>query len=520
MRFRFRSRRPDQPASKSDRPERVLMMAGLVGLGLLTACAPQQKGTPPWMQQGTAAPAPTTTQASNPAPAAQSGLPDGGLPAVGIADPAFQTDPAPPPYAGAGYQPYWWGSQQQAQPAMNLQTSTGEILPIPLPSVPQKADGVVRIGLLVPLSGSAAPVGASLQRAAQMALFDFSQGGIELLVQDTAGTAEGAQRAAGRAIADGADIIIGPLLASNAQAIKPLVGAAGLRALSLTNDRSAVGEGVYSLGFAPSDQIDRVIGYAISRGLTRIAVLAPEDPYGITVMNAAFEAVQRYGGQLTRSRYFDVFSDDHTEVIKDLADFNTRKAALERQRAALRRAGDQVSRRALKRLEGLQTYGDLDYDALLVADGGQRLIRIAALLPYYDIDPKQVQILGTGQWDVAGLGTEPALLGAWYAAPDPTARSGFVASYRQVFGQEPHRLATLAYDAAALVTVLAQSPGGPRFDDTSLQDQGGFTGRDGIFRFTPSGYAERGLAVLEVANPGNRLVEQAPATFPSDIPVN
>ena len=34
---------------------------------------------------------------------------------------------------------------------------------------------------------------------------------------------------------------------------------------------------------------------------------------------------------------------------------------------------------------------------------------VASLLPYYDIDPAKVHILGTGLWDDPGLGTEPAL---------------------------------------------------------------------------------------------------------------
>ena len=78
---------------------------------------------------------------------------------------------------------------------------------------------------------------------------------------------------------------------------------------------------------------------------------------------------------------------------------------------------DELSKKALERLELYETLGDLPYEALLIADGGDRLLQVAALLPFYDIDPQKIQILGTGQWDVAGIGAEPALLGAWFAAP-------------------------------------------------------------------------------------------------------
>jgi hypothetical protein len=136
------------------------------------------------------------------------------------------------------------------------------------------------------------------------------------------------------------------------------------------------------------------------------------------------------------------------------------------------------------------------------------------MLPYYDIDPKKVKILGTGQWDAAGLGAEPALVGGWYAAPDPAVRKIFSDKYLAAFGIRPHRLATLAYDATALAVVLgAQNTPQPYSPDV-LAQAGGFAGRDGIFRFSPSGPAERGLAVLQVQGKTARVIDPAPNAFP------
>ena len=146
----------------------------------------------------------------------------------------------------------------------------------------------------------------------------------------------------------------------------------------------------------------------------------------------------------------------------------------------------------------------------MIADGGDRLLQVAALLPFYDIDPQKIQILGTGQWDVAGIGAEPALLGAWFAAPPPQARAKFQRRYEQIYGKPPHRLATLAYDATALAAVLARSGNPYPYAAESMMQPSGFAGRDGVFRFAADGTADRALAVLEVQQRDNVVIDPAP----------
>ncbi len=149
----------------------------------------------------------------------------------------------------------------------------------------------------------------------------------------------------------------------------------------------------------------------------------------------------------------------------------------------------------------------------MIADGGKRLKSIAALLPFYDIDPEKVRMLGTGQWDVPGLGAEPALLGAWFAAPDPGARAGFVDLYEKIYEKKPRRLTTLVYDAVALAAVQARAGGGPDFSEAALTVESGFNGRDGIFRLLSSGIVERGLAVMQVRERDAKIIQSAPVHF-------
>jgi ABC-type branched-subunit amino acid transport system substrate-binding protein len=130
------------------------------------------------------------------------------------------------------------------------------------------------------------------------------------------------------------------------------------------------------------------------------------------------------------------------------------------------------------------------------------------------VNPKRVQILGTGLWgDDARIASSAPLDGAWYAAPDPNGFRNFSARYRARFGQEPVRTAALAYDAVALIAALVKTQGQQRFSEQVLTNASGFAGIDGIFRFRPDGTNERGLAVMRVTPTGPQPISPAPKSF-------
>ena len=370
-----------------------------------------------------------------------------------------------------------------------------------------------RVAILLPMSGPNQRVGTALLSAAEMALFDFASNDFELLVHDTKGTPDGAAEAARLAIGDGASLIVGPLLSTSVRAVSGAARAAGVPVMAFSSDRTVVGDGVYTMGFFPGDEVRRVTEYAFGKGAYRFALLAPRGAYGDAVLSALQTTVATFGGEVTDVQYYDALASDFSGPVKRIANYDARHQALVDQRKILLERDDEVSALALKRLEKLQTLGEAPFDALLVADGGKRLVAVAAMLPFYDIDPNQVKILGTGEWDEQGLGAEPALVGGWYAAPDPRLRKAFSDKYLDAFGTRPHRLATLAYDAMALAVVLAGQDGPAPYAHDILAQTGGFSGRDGIFRFQGDGAVERGLTVLQVLRKSTKVIDPAPQAF-------
>jgi len=382
------------------------------------------------------------------------------------------------------------------------------------PATPTPPTGdQVRVALLLPLSGPSAGIGRAMLDAAQIALFDIADDHFVLLPRDTLGTPEGAARAATATLADGAELILGPLLAGEVEAVKPLAHQAGVSIVAFSTADQLAGDGTFLLSFPPRQSVNRIVAYAHERGATRFAALAPGTPYGQLVVDALRNAATAVGATVVQAETYDPSATDFRPVVRRLASFDERRVALGRTRQQLQAAGDEASRQALQRLAGRETAGDLAFDAVLLPDGGAQLKAVASLLPYYDIDPGKVHFLGTGLWDEPGLGTEPALVGGWFAAPPPAARGDFERRFRELYNQAPPRLATLGYDATALAAILGRKPRGSAFTPASLTDPSGFAGIDGIFRFRPDGIVERGLAVLEIERTGSKIVSPAPETF-------
>lgn len=361
-------------------------------------------------------------------------------------------------------------------PAVAAPTSVTPAAEVPPAAVPSGGKAI-RIGLLLPLSGASAALGQAMLDASEMALFDVGENRLQLLPRDTKGSAAGAAEAARSAVADGARLIIGPLLAAEVEAAKPIARGANVPMVAFSTATQLAGDGTFLMGFLPRAEIGRILSFAHAKGIQRVAVLAPQNPYGDIATEAARGAADASGVTLVRSDTYEGGNADMSAAVRRFAGAGA------------------------------------DYDALLLPEGGARLKALAPLLPYFNIDPAKVKYLGTGLWDDPTLGTEPELDGAWYAASQPNLRSDFIERFTALYKHAPPRLATLAYDATALAAVLARGDNGGDLSTTAIENPNGFAGVDGIFRFQPDGLVQRGLAVLEVHRGGNMVLDPAPTTF-------
>jgi len=336
--------------------------------------------------------------------------------------------------------------------------------------------GQVKVGLILPLSapGNAGVAAQSMKNAAEMALAEFQNPNIQLLIKDDGGNPQGAQQGTQQALDEGAEIILGPLFAGSVPATAQLARTRGVSVIAFSTDSSVAGRGVYLLSFLPESDVNRIVEYSASIGKRSFAALLPENAYG-NVVEAAFKpAVGRRGGRIVA---FEKYGADRAGAARNVA----------------------------------QALGQAD--ALFIADDGDSVVSVADALTAAGANLRNIQLLGTGLWDNPRVYASPALQGGLYAAPDPAGFRSFSARYRAKFGSDPVRTATLAYDAVALVAALARTQGPQRFSPEVLTNPSGFAGVDGLFRFRADGTNERGLAVMKVATGGGVAVAGSPKSF-------
>jgi ABC-type branched-subunit amino acid transport system substrate-binding protein len=376
---------------------------------------------------------------------------------------------------------------------------------------PPHMDGEpVRVGLLLPFSAdneAARRIASSMFDAAQLAVFDAGDQNFLLIPKDTRGEAEGAAAAARSALADGAEIILGPLFAESVEAAAVVTRAANVPMIAFSSDLTAAGDGVFLLSFPPELEIARVTEYAMSQQMVRFGVLAPMTPYGDRVSGAFAEEVFARGGIIVHEERYEQEPDAMLAPAKRLAQYSKQIIPVE-MRHGYKANGAQP---ANVNADAGYTQG---YQAVLMPEQGTLLRALAPLLPYYNVDINRVKILGVSSWNNPRLTREPALRGGWFAAPDPSITANFDKHFTDAFGAAPPRLASLAYDATLLSARLAATQRRrERFTNEAIADPNGYFGADGLFRLNADGTVERGLAILEIQPGGIQLVDPAPRSF-------
>jgi ABC-type branched-subunit amino acid transport system substrate-binding protein len=372
------------------------------------------------------------------------------------------------------------GYSTQPTPGVNppaIAQPTGEVL----------GAGTVRVALLTPASapGQFGKAGQSIRNAAAMALQDYSSADLQVIVKDV-GQDQAALQAS-KALAEGAQLVIGPMRSAQVKTAGTVLKPAGVPMLAFTTDTGVAARGVYLINFTPENDVDRMISYAASKGKRSIAAMLPATPYGSVVEASLRQAAARNG---------------------------VRILAIEKYKSG-GKADPFSLQTAAEKLGEIKS----QIDAMYIPEG-VAAVPATQLLAGQGIRANKIQFLGSGQWDHASVSREPMLRGAWYPAPPASLRNldgrtigfdVFANRYSQQYGERPPRVAALAYDAVILSAALVAQGGERRFAHETLTDPQGFIGfGDGFFRFRPDGTSQRSLGIKEITTSGAKLIENAP----------
>tara|TARA_B100000446_G_scaffold142731_1_gene135448 strand:- start:2403 stop:3626 length:1224 start_codon:yes stop_codon:yes gene_type:complete len=271
----------------------------------------------------------------------------------------------------------------------------------------------------------------------------------------------------------------------------------GILFFSFAPDKSLADECVYLINFFPEDDLIALFNH-FPEG-SRIALLFPENAYGYYI-NYIIDpiAVESSSLIVNRASYKEDLTNAR-EAIKELSKYELRKYELNRQKKILKKKDDVISKKALKKIEKFETIGEVDFTHLILPDYSIRLLEIAPLLPFYDVDPNKVKFVGTGVWDDKIFFDEPSLQGAIFSGIDEVNRLTFLNDYEKIYQEKPIRTATLPYDLLGIVSyIINQKMTIAQAYDLLDNSQIKFDGIDGKFSFVEN-VIFRELDILKIA---------------------
>lgn len=335
----------------------------------------------------------------------------------------------------------------------------------------------VSIGAVLPLSGKFATFGNKALQGAELAVqrYNATDAGkkrpVRLLIKDSQGLPESAEKAVKGLDSEGVSAIIGPLLGVTAETAAKKAQELGIPIVTMTQKDGITdaGEWAFRNCVTNSGQVNALAEYAVREGIKKIAVLYPDNPYG-RELNSVFasEAAKR-GIKIVASQVYSEGQTDFGQEIKALVgkEFLKKMNAYVVKREKELKEAERPEREQKKEKEIERPRPG--FEAIFIPDYAERVGLIAPQLAFYDV--KGVRLLGPSGWNsprllnLAGDYIKDAVfVDGFFGGSERQHVRDFVGLYRNTFGEEPGLLEALAYDTAGIIISIVGQGKGSRED--------------------------------------------------------
>ena len=270
----------------------------------------------------------------------------------------------------------------------------------------------------------------------------------------------------------------------------------GVLFFSFSSNKALANKCVFLLNFFPLNEIETIFNYLPEN--SKIAIVYPENSYGYKINEIVDVVSQKSNSIIVNRASYNENLENVRSAIKELGKYELRKFELNRQKKLLALKKDENSKQRLKKLERFTTTNDYDFTHVLIADYGIRLLQVAPLLAYYDIDPNIVKFIGTGAWDDPIFFNEPTLQNAIFPGVEYKKRQKLIDEYLNIYEEELMRVSTLPYDLVGLLAYLVNNDYNIKNFYELINNQNfKFDGLDGGFYFQ-NNLIERELKILQI----------------------
>lgn len=363
------------------------------------------------------------------------------------------------------------------------------------------------VGVVLPLSGKNAPVGQRALRGLEMGLgLHLPGSGFKLAVMDSEGHPDSARRGVERLVReDNAIAIVGSLLSKTAPAVATKADELGVPTLGLSqrSGLNEIGPSVFRNSLTSAMQVRQLVRTSMQDlGMTKFAILYPNDAYGVEFANVFWDEVLARGGKITAVQPYSVRETDFRLVIQRLVGTYYGEAREDEFKVRLREIQKTDKKRSSRKSNLEAVLPPItDFDAIFIPDSSKAMGQIAAMLSYNDV--KGPKLLGTNLWNTRDIAKRAghfanSLIFVDSLGPD-FRNSRFVSEYKSLYGQEPSLIEVQAYDSGLILRQLIASGANSRQDlIKELTRLNQFPGVLGPLTVNPEREIERPVSVLTV----------------------
>jgi hypothetical protein len=332
---------------------------------------------------------------------------------------------------------------------------------------------MLRVGVLLPLSGEFQDIGESFLKAIQLALYDISNKDIKIYPKDTGGNALSTYQSAKEFENEGIKIVIGPVFYENLEKLGEINK---ITFISLTNQTEKIPKNTIAFGINIESQINTLKKYFTKISVSKTLLLSPKSEFVYQSRSVAEKDILKF----YRTYSYDANPKKITGEIEKITKYRERKKDLERRIKILEKSDLYKDQNELKKLEQMHTLGKVNFDSVVVVDFGERLKSVLSSFMFSDVSSDNVKFFTINQWFDESLFSESAMQNLHFPSINFKNLIKFKKKFLKKFNQEPNEVSILAYDALGLI-YYCWSSNNFQFKKEQLYNKEGFKGLQGEF---------------------------------------
>ena len=377
-------------------------------------------------------------------------------------------------------------------------------------------EGILKVGLIVPLSGRHQEIGKSVLNSIRLALSKINNDQIEIFPKDNYSNPEKTLFAARQLEREGVRIVIGPIFHQN---LIYLGEVQNLTFLSLSNKTTTIPRNVITMGINANSQINAIVDFIKKENLNKTIVLVPKSNFEDELRNALVKSKYEFMNIYS----YDVKPDKLTSQIKQITAYDERKKKLEKiiefvekgieilekeeelknlkkkytlgevdlnsvvisekelknlkKKYTLLDAqineeelenlkkkhaislDDQINEEELKNLKKKYTLGEVDFDSVIIANFGENLKSVTNSFSFSDVTAQDVKFITLNQWFDETLLKESSANQIYFPSINLANYSKFKETYFKNYNKYPPQISILSYDILGLIYYINKVQG-------------------------------------------------------------